>query len=274
LTTTIIAASDLHINSTVALCKPLVQLDDGGSFHPSRAQRWLWGGWLEFCQHSASQPGRRIAVLNGDIGELDTQRRSLQLISTNKDTIIRLVIDTLEPLLSVVDAVYVVRGTAAHSGKSAWLEEHIANDLDHAVKAAPAKTEPPFSHWHIRATCDGVRLDIAHHAHMGGAPWTRLNGAQNLASKMIFQYARMGQPAPHVAIRSHMHQWADSYDAQATRVIMLPAWSLKTEYIYRIGEENTVSDIGGLFAVCEDGHYKIEKFRHEAPRRNVWATKM
>ena len=30
---------DTHIGSTVALCKPTVDLDDGGTYHASRAQR-------------------------------------------------------------------------------------------------------------------------------------------------------------------------------------------------------------------------------------------
>jgi hypothetical protein len=38
--------SDLHLNSTVALCPPEgVTLDDGGTSEPSRLQRWLWDCW-------------------------------------------------------------------------------------------------------------------------------------------------------------------------------------------------------------------------------------
>jgi hypothetical protein len=42
----ILVISDTHINSTVALCKPSVQLDDGQEVKISRAQRWFWENWL------------------------------------------------------------------------------------------------------------------------------------------------------------------------------------------------------------------------------------
>ena len=40
--------SDLHAGSTVAICPPRVQLDDGGEYHASKAQRWLWERWKDF----------------------------------------------------------------------------------------------------------------------------------------------------------------------------------------------------------------------------------
>ena len=40
--------SDLHAGSTVALCPPKVQLDDGGKYEASKAQLWLWECWLDF----------------------------------------------------------------------------------------------------------------------------------------------------------------------------------------------------------------------------------
>jgi hypothetical protein len=121
--------ADLHINSSVALCPPVFNLDEGGTFRSSKGQRWLWEHWLSFWQEVKGLEGRRVAILNGDIGELDIKRRSYQLISPNKAMILKMVLMTLEPMLEAVDEVIVLRGTMAHIGKSAWLEEMVGNDL-------------------------------------------------------------------------------------------------------------------------------------------------
>src|SRR3989304_9644873 len=119
--THVIVTSDHHINSTVSLCVPSMNLDDGDSHRASRPQRALWESWCDMWQKVGRLPGRKIAVLNGDLGELDTKRRTTQLVAQNKATIMALVLETLTPMLEVVDKVIVIRGTMAHEGKSQWL---------------------------------------------------------------------------------------------------------------------------------------------------------
>jgi len=41
-TVIVAVVADTHPNSTVGLCPPEVELDDGGTYHASKAQRWLW----------------------------------------------------------------------------------------------------------------------------------------------------------------------------------------------------------------------------------------
>jgi len=116
----LIVTSDHHINSTVALCTPVINLDDGGTYHASRTQRELYNCWLDFWQQAKELTTgyKRVGVFNGDLGELDTKKRSIQLVTLNKATIQRMVIDTIEPALAILDSVFVMRGTAAHTGKS------------------------------------------------------------------------------------------------------------------------------------------------------------
>ena len=268
----VISIGDLHINSKVALSPPSIQLDEGGSYRASRGQRWLWDCWLDFRDKvkDDTEGYRRIVVFNGDMGELDTKRRSSQLITPNKATILDMVLTTIEPIISIADAVYVIRGTQAHTGKSAWLEETIAADLDNAVHDGGA------SWWHVRAVASGVRFDIAHHASMGGLPWTEKNAANKIAAIIVNRYmVDMEQRPPHVTLRSHNHRCNDSFDNFKTRAICLPCWSLMTEFGYRIGRENSIADIGGAVTFCEDGEYKVEKYPY-SPRENkrVWAITM
>ena len=46
--TVVAIAGDLHVNSTVAVCPPVVMLDDGGEYRASKPQRWLWREWVKF----------------------------------------------------------------------------------------------------------------------------------------------------------------------------------------------------------------------------------
>jgi len=270
----LVVTNDQHTNSTVAVCPPVVNLDDGGTYHASRTQRALWDCWRDFWQQAneLTKGYRRVGVFNGDLGELDTKKRSVQLISLNKATILSMVIETLEPALGILDAAYFMRGTAAHTGKSSWLEEAVAADTDITVRESQAAA----SWWHYRGAASGVRFDIAHHATMGGLPWTSKNAANKLAALTLWYYrVSRNEKAPHVAIRSHNHSTADSYDNFPVRAIFTGAWTILTEHGYRIGLENVLSDIGGMVILCDAGQYTVKKIPYEPMKdKKIWALKM
>ena len=269
--TSVIGVGDLHTNATISLAPPSIQLDDGGTYRSSRPQRWLWECWLDFWQQAGKLPGRRVGVFNGDLGELDTKRRSNQIITANKATIQRMAITVLEPALDVLDAVYVLRGTLAHSGKSSWLEEALANDITINIPSPTAA-----SWWHLRAMASGVRFDISHHASMGSLPWSERYAALKVATITRMRYFEMGQRPPNVIIRSHNHRYADSgnnYDD--TYAFCLPCWSLLTEYAYRIGKENSIPDIGGMTFICDDGKFTNKKYIYKPTElRRIWSLMM
>jgi hypothetical protein len=245
-----------------------VNLDDGGTYHLSRTQHELWRAWLDFCQECAALPGRKVVLINGDMGELDTKRRSVQLITANKATILHTVSDTLAPIFDLADRVIVTRGTQAHVGKGAWLEEVIAADLDHIVKD---KTKKTSSWYHIRTTIDGKHIDASHHASMSGMPWGKGNSANNLAHKITWAYmVDMHQPPPDLALRSHNHRLARS-EGFPVEVQYTPAWTSATEFVYRQGYENTLADIGGLIYTIEAGQMsKREIIFKPAEMKRIW----
>jgi len=262
----------MHTNSTVALAPPIVNLDDGGTFRASRSQRALWESWLDFWGEAGKlNTDRIIGIFNGDLGELDTKRRSSQLITTNKATVQNMLLDVLEPALDVLDAVYVIRGTMAHTGKSGWLEETIANDITINIPSPTAA-----SWWHLRAAASGVRFDVAHHAGMGSLPWTEKNAGNKVASIIEHRYLiSMKQPAPAVALRAHNHRYSDSGGNYETFAVCMPCWSLITEYAYRTGKENDGSNIGGVWFVCQDGKYQYERRIYQPQNlRRIWALQM
>lgn len=270
--TAIIAVGDLHVNSTVALCPPSVNLDDGGTYRSSKKQRALWEAWLDFWgEMGRLDVDRRIVVLNGDLGELDTKRRSYQIVTPNKATILNMAIDTLLPALDVADGVIVLRGTLAHIGKSAWLEEAIANDIDNTIH-----DNGTASFWHFRGEFDGVRFDIAHHASMGRLPWTEKNAGNKVAAVIEARYHEMKAPLPHLALRSHNHRRSDSGRNYQTRAVCMPCWSSHTEFAHRIGQENSIAEIGGDVFICDDGAYKWIDYRYKPfpTGRRLWSIKI
>jgi hypothetical protein len=182
-----------------------------------------------------------------------------------------MVYGAIEPALAVADQVLIVRGTQAHTGRGAWIEEMIAADLDNSIRG-----EVSASHYHARLTIDGVKLDIAHHAPMGRMPWARNTGANALASKLLWYYrVDMHKAPPALAIRAHNHQQAVGY-AQAggdcIEVRYLPAWSLATEYSYRSGYENSLADIGGLVVRISGGRHECQSivYPYKISEAGLW----
>ena len=233
----------------------------------------MWESWLDFWTEAGRlQADHKVGILNGDLGELDTKRRSNQLITTNKATIMHMLLDVLEPALDVLDAVYVIRGTMAHTGKSGWLEEAIANDITINIPSPTA-----VSWWHLRANASGVTFDVVHHASMGGLPWTEKDAGNKVAKIIVWRYlVNMKKPAPHVALRSHNHRYSDSGGNFDTFAVCLPCWSFLTEYAYRTGKENDGSNIGGVWFMCRGvNKYQYEKRIYKPQEvRRIWALQM
>ena len=266
--------SDQHCGSTVALCPPKIALDDGGAYEASKAQAWLWQGWNEYWAkadelrrlHKASL----FAGFNGDFTDGD-HHGTTQLLSGNPAAQAAVVDACMKPVLALKpDKLWFIRGTEAHVGKSATNEERIARGLSKDGWPVVACDETgTASHWHARLELHGVRIDLAHHGRVGTRPWTKPNVTANLAAEIFYDHAAQGIPHPHLAIRSHMHQWVDTHDQHPTRVIQLPAWQLATAFIHRIAP-GKLADIGGLIVVIDGGEYEIHKVKFTPDPTPLW----
>lgn len=252
------ATSDQHCGSSVALCPPRIQLDDGGEYVASAAQRWIWTRWEGFWgrvrevvkQHRGA---RLLQVFNGDLTEGD-HHKTTQILSGNPTAQAAVVNAAMKvPLGLDPFGMFFVRGTEAHVGPSAAFEERIAFGLKR--DGWPVQVEASTgnaSHWHVALDLDGYRVDVAHHGRMGQRPWTKGNVVLNLAAEIFYQHAAAGRPHPHLAIRSHLHQFFDTAGAHPVRLIQMPAWQLATAYIHRIAP-NAIADVGGIIAVVRGG---------------------
>ena len=272
----LILTGDHHTNSTVGLCPARITLDDGGTYTPNKTQRWMWTFWNECWKEAKlyTEEAESVTwIINGDMVDKDHKQRSYQYITGNPATIVGMTIDALAPGLEVADQVLVIRGTEAHVGTNANMEELVADDIDTVIRNKEGSTA---SWYHYRGVMDGLRIDVSHHTSMGSLPWTSKNAANKLASSTFMNYCLVNQKPPHLVMRSHVHQHADSYDNYPVRAIIQPAWQTMTSYGAKL-DPNRISDIGMIIFLIEDGKIIKEKKMIEKLSqtvKNVWTNQL
>jgi len=269
--------SDLHCGSTVGLCPPKVDLDDGGHYAQSKAQRWLWDGWHTYWESVEKKRNKAkadlIVVCNGDATD-GHHHGTTQVLSGNPIAQMTVVAEVLRaPLALKPEALVFVRGTEAHVGPSASSEERIATGL--LKDGRPVLTDSETgsaSWWKWMALIQGVKLDFAHHGKIGTRPWTKMTAVYSAAYEIWTEYHMRGYDHPNLAIRSHMHRYADTFNASPTRLIQTAAWQLATAYVHKIAP-NSLADIGALTITIRDGKYEVEPFFLTPAERPVWEIK-
>jgi hypothetical protein len=245
--------SDQHAGSTLAPVPARIELDDGGAYEASKVQSWLWQSWGDFWDEAArmrdAYQATLHAVSNGDLTEGD-HHGTAQLVSRHPGIQMVIAKRMLEVAQSHgIDTWHVIRGTESHVGKSGCNEEALAGWLG-------AERDPNtgnHSWWHCRMDVDGVRMDFAHHGRMGQRPWTRPNIVLNQAAEIFMEYADAEKPHPHLAVRSHLHQFADTGSMHRVRVVQTPGWQLKTGYVHKVAPNSLIPHIGGVLVLIRDG---------------------
>lgn len=269
MTTTLAVISDMHINSTVALCPDEVELPDGGAYQPSNGQKWINRCWRDYLdQVRSKRRGQTIGIVNGDAIETDAKDRSTQTISRNKDTILSMGADVLDPFAKQCDALMFTAGTDAHGGKGAEFEAALADDFE-PIRCAETGRAVWYS---IDLTIEGLHILISHHPAGGaGKAQTRQNLVNRIATDSIFNCAQNNIPQYDLIIHSHLHQYIDSYNAYRTRVIITPAWTFAPDYLFRSGKApQAIADIGGVNVYCDRGKLEIEPIRYQPEARKSW----
>jgi len=206
------------------------------------------------------------AVQVGDGSDDNTHQKS-GLISTNKNDILNIGSRVLEPVLDVADKLFIVRGTEAHVGGHAWLEEAIAKDVD----AEPDEAAGTWSWWKLPMYVEGVRFLFAHHPPTKGfLPHTRHSAPERCSHIVRNDYNDTGDPVPDVVGFAHVHFYSDSGTGPKPRVWFLPAWQLTTAYLLRLGKASWVPELGAAWWICENGRYKHDYLLARPKRKKAW----
>lgn len=258
----IVAGSgDYHTNSTTALCRPRVTLDDGGYYVASPLQKAIYNEFSDYLQQLEDAKKRKgwpiYAIMNGELSD-DLKHPSTQMITRNPQDAARNAIETLKPLVDMADKVIVTRGTAAHSGLASWSDEKIAEDFD-----AVQDKKGNYAHYQFRGIIGGVRWHVQHHGFSSySQPHLALSAAKRNIDRVTANYSKIKQPYPDIVMFGHHHKPLDSGDmVQHTRVITLPSWQLTNEFGHRLGGDWL--PIGGIIAYCDNGKLEIEKhYKH------------
>jgi hypothetical protein len=268
-TVLVAVVGDLHIGSTVGLCPRRVALDDGGAYEASKSQRWLWSCWQDYWEQVKAlkdEGVKVVAVLNGDLCDRN-KHGHYQLFTTNRATLKGAVLDTLKPQLDVADYTIVIRGTEAHTGESAELEEWFADDIG----AVRDEQSGSASWWYWEATIEGHKLAMVHHPGTNSMrPWTMGGGANRAAAITTYNY--YGQRwQPELVVFSHVHHNEDSLDNHPVRAIFNRAFSLRTAYDHRSGRSLQQAEVGALILALTEGEpIGVTKVQYKTLARKPW----
>lgn len=243
----LLAVSDLHVGSTVALCPPTgIALEDGGRYEPNIAQKWIWEQWLAFCAVAAAYKRSGWKVVIGMAGEFvdGNHHDTTQIASPSPEIMRDAAIEVMQPLMKSADRLYVARGTEAHVGHGAASDYAVAKELG-AVRD-PETGRSAAYHW--RLDIDGVVVSLAHHVSGGMRQTTRGN---NIRAEM--QDAILAGVVPDIMIRGHVHTYVWTGDMFRPRQgVVLPAWKFADAHTHRL-TRIPQREVGGVVFEIEDG---------------------
>jgi len=251
----VVAVADLHVNSTVGLCPPTVSLDDGGTYRASKAQRAVWSAWCVFwdgMKAKAEEKKARIYVIvNGDLNDFNIHDNA-GLISRVRSDVIKMSVQVLEPALAITDRLFIVRGTEAHTGRHANLEEVVAKD----VSAGKDEQVGTWSWYWLKAEFGGVTFDASHHPQtFARRPWTASAAAARQSAIIRDEHNERGDKVPDIALRGHVHHYIPGAREPKPQVFYLPPWQLTMSYARRLGA-TACRPVGGLWFLCSDSEYQ------------------
>lgn len=242
----VVAFSDLHVGSTVALCHPQgIALEDGGRYMPNPAQLWIWDRWIELWGIIKTEKKRRpvIGIMNGEFVD-GKHHETSQLASASPEIMAGAALDVMSVVMPCLSMLYVTRGTEAHSGAGAASDYAIARELGAIVD--PTSGMNAAYQWRIDV--NGVIIDAAHHVSGGARLSSRGNG---IRAEMIDSI--VSGDAPDVMIRSHVHNYSDTgMNFWPRQAFVTPAWQLKTAFGHRITRVRT-QNVGCVLVDIEDG---------------------
>ena len=242
-------------------------LDDGGQYTPSPVQREMWRAWESYWRDVQAEAGTSplYVVVGGDTVDVDAKGRSHQVITRNRATAARMAIDVLEHPASIAKGLFFVRGTEAHVGKSAAVEEALAADFINTIRP----TKDMASWWHLRADLGGVKFDVRHH------PTGSVKNPSALALRLRDEYLSWDEKPPAFVLMGHTHCFYDSGEiTQVTpRAIGMGCWSWHGAHSYRSGYGGVRPQIGGLVITLETGRFAIKAHIFNMGRERPWTAK-
>ena len=271
----IVCISDTHVGGRTGICPPVVNLDDGGTYHPSKYQKILLEWWNHFWSEfvpSVTKGEPYYVVHNGDCVD-GAPHHSVAQISHLMDDQVTAAVDLMKPVLANKKCAgyFHIRGTEAHVGKSAELEERTAKIL-----GAIPNEDGQHARYDLWVQIGGTErrhlIHFLHHIGTTGSTHYESSAVMGELAAELVEAARWGERAPDAIVRSHRHRAIEvriPTDIGWRSAVVTPAWQLKTPFAWKIpGARLAPPQIGGIVLRSHEGFlYTIPKVWHVGRER-------
>lgn len=242
----LVAISDTHCGCRVGLCPAGgVPLDDGGEYHISPVQKFMWQHWQEFWNNWVPRvtKGEPFAVVhNGDATD-GVPHRATTPISHNLDDQQEVAYRALAPVVDLCEGRYYhIRGTEAHVGKSSVEEERLAKRL-----GAIPNSAGQYARYELWKEVGKGLVHFAHHIGVTTSAQHESAAVNAELIKMFNEAARWQTRPPDMVVRSHRHSYCEVIipihrddlpknlaNRQRGRCVVTPSWQAKTPFAYRV----------------------------------------
>lgn len=221
----IVALADSHAGHKLGLLNPATTLydeDEHGELvawtpQLTAYQTYLWEVYQKCLAQVKALAGTDpvIVLHNGDATQ--GNKYPQQLVSTREADHVLIWVENLRPWFTSgfnLEAVRIVKGTAAHNQGEGSSEMLIAAQLQAAYPAADLKC----LYHGLLIVAEHFKLDYAHHgAGAGIRDWTKGNVARFYLRDMITREWKAGNFPPQVVLRAHYHQWLEVIEKETLR---------------------------------------------------------
>jgi hypothetical protein len=242
--------SDTHCGCGLAICPPEgVELDDGGTYMPSKLQRQIYAYWEEFWGEHVPEVTHGepyIVIHNGDAID-GVHHSSTTQITHNLTTQARIVVDLMKPIIAnprCVEYIH-IRGTEAHVGKSAEQEEAVAKEL-----GAKPNAEGQYARYDLWLEVGTGLVHSLHHIGTTGSQAYESTAIHKELVESFTEAGRWGRRPPDIIVRSHRHRAIETniptHNGKA-RAVVTACWQGKTPFVWKIpGGRISTPQFGGL----------------------------
>lgn len=251
----IVYISDTHCGCQLALCPPVVHLDNGGTYRQSAFQKKVYRMWRHFWDKWVPMvtEGEPFAVVhNGDAIDGSHHRATTQ-ITHNLEDQEDIAYELLKPIVEVCEGRYYhIRGTEAHVGQSAENEESLAKRLC----ALPNK-EGQYARYDLWKKCGPGLVQSLHHIGSTGSQAYESTAVHKELVEAFIEAGRWNGRRPDVIVRSHRHRMFGTEmpgDNGMKRAVVTPAWQGKTGYVWKLpGARLSTPQFGGVIVRYHKG---------------------
>lgn len=244
----IVVISDTHVGCRLGLChRDGAELDDGGTYYPSKLQQRLWEMWEEFWGEWVPHVthGEPFAVVhNGDCID-GVHHNAVTQWSHNLEDQVEHAYKILKPVVELCEGRYYhIRGTESHVGKSATEAERLAKRL-----GAVPNEEGQHARYELWLRCGNHLCHFLHHIGTTSSAQHETSAVNAELTAIYADSGRWGLESPMIVCRSHRHRCSEvrlpCAGGYAT-VFVTPGWQLKTPFAWRVaGTRVSTPQVGG-----------------------------